>query len=97
MLVLVLRLSYLLPMWLQMPSNVSIAKEQEGKGREEEEEGASGRQLRYENEEGSPNSQSDSIKNTLNIQIHHLRKRTIGMRIELLPPRRARIRNNIST
>lgn len=38
------------------------------------------------------NSQSNSIKNTLNVQIHYLRKRAIGMRIELLAPRRARIR-----
>lgn len=32
------------------------------------------------------------VKHTLNIQIHHLRKRLLGVRLELLAPRRARIR-----
>lgn len=36
--------------------------------------------------------QSNSIKHTLNIQIHHLRKRTVRMRVELLPPCRPCVR-----
>ena len=36
--------------------------------------------------------QSDSIKNTLNVQIHDLRKRGIWMRIEFLSPRSPRVR-----
>jgi uncharacterized membrane protein YgcG len=42
-------------------------------------------------ERNNSNSQSNGIKNTLNVQIHHLRKRTIRMRIELLTPRCAGI------
>ena len=33
--------------------------------------------------------QPNSIENALHIQIHHLRKRAVGVRIEFLPPRRS--------
>ena len=41
---------------------------------------------------GMGNSQSDSVEDTLDIQIHHLRKCRIRMCIELLTPRRSCIR-----
>ena len=39
-----------------------------------------------------PNVQSDGIEYTLNVQIHHLCESRVRMRIELLPPRRPRVR-----
>lgn len=35
--------------------------------------------------------QSNCSKNTFDVQIHHFRKRFIRMRVELLPPRSARV------
>lgn len=41
---------------------------------------------------GKQHIQADGVENTLDIQVHDLRKRAIGMGIELLPPRSPRIR-----
>ena len=41
---------------------------------------------------GTQDIQTDSIEDTLDVQVHHLRESTIRVGIEFLPPRSPRIR-----
>ena len=38
------------------------------------------------------NVQPDGVEHALDVQVHHLRERAVGVRVELLPPRRAGVR-----